>query len=106
MNRLTAILETPAEESPPGDYFVLRGAFGWFLLSAETARTIERQLDRRWPPRWITFRDLVGSHSRVRASLVHSLFESTATQRAAERRLERARQAEERADARPWEDPL
>ena len=106
MNRLKAVLAEPEEESPPGDYFVLRGGFGWFLLSAETARTIERLLERRWPPRWITFRDLVGSRLRVRTSLIHSLYESTAAQRAAERRLERARQAEERADARPWEDPL
>ncbi|GLC24836.1 hypothetical protein [Roseisolibacter agri] len=106
MNRLTNVLEAPEEEAPLGDYYVLRGAFGWHQLSAETARTIERQLDRRWPPRWLTFRDLVGSRLRVRTSLVHSLFESTAAQRAAERRLERARQAEERTDANPWEDPL
>ena len=104
MNRLAALFEREREWSPPGDFHVLYGECGWFLVTAETARAIERQLDRRWPPRWITFRDLVGSHLRVRSSLIHGLYESTSAQRAAERALDRMRRAEEQADARPWEE--
>ncbi|MDF1504339.1 hypothetical protein [Roseisolibacter sp. H3M3-2] len=102
-NRLAALLEEPPA-SPLGDYWVLRGAFGWVLLSPAAAVEVERQLARRWPPRWLTVRDLVGSRVRVRTALVHCLLEATVAQRAEERRLERARQAEERGDARPWED--
>ena len=105
MNRLAQLFqEEPPEWTPPGDYWVLYGECGWLFVSAETARAIERQLTRRWPPRWITFRDLVGSYFRVRASLVVGLFESTSVQRAADRQLARARKAEDKADARPWEE--
>ena len=104
MNRLATLFEEEREWTPPGDYWVLHGECGWYLVSAETARALERQLARRWTPRWLTFRDLVGSSLRVRTSLVHGLFESTSAQRAAERALARARKAEEKADARPWEE--
>jgi hypothetical protein len=46
----------------------------------------------------------VGSRIRVRAGEIRALTESTAAQRAADRRLDRARRLEEQADRRAWED--
>ena len=101
MNRLSSYFE----ESPGalGDYFIVAGEFGVVYVRPETARYIESMLDRLWPPRWIEFRDRVGSHVRVRARQVRVVVECTAAQRASERRLERAREREEESDGRPWE---
>lgn len=104
MNRIQLVLDDEPSWTPPGDYWVVYGDAGWFHVSADVARAVERQLDRRWPPRWVTFRDVFGSALRIRTSLIHGVQESTAAQRAAERQLARARKAEERADVRPWEE--
>ena len=92
------------EEGPYGDFYVISGAFGTVCVTYETAAYVERRLDERPAPAWITFRDRVGSRVHVRTSQIRCIAESTAAQRAADRRLERARQLEEKADRRPWED--
>ena len=104
MNRIRQLLEPLEEEPPYGDFVVVAGPFGSACVTHETAREIERQLDRRWRPAWIAFRDRVGSRFRVRAGEIRAFVESTAAQRAAERGLDRARRREERADERTWED--
>ena len=73
-------------------------------MTHETAREIEDLLDARIPPAWITFHDRVGSRIRVRAADIRCLAESTAEQRAGDRRLDRAREREQQEDRRPWED--
>ncbi len=103
MNRLQDILERIQEE-PYGDFWVVSGDFGSVCVNDETARDIERRLDRRFPPTWLTFRDRVGSRVRVRSRQVRAMVESTAEQRAGDRRIERARRREEQADRFPWED--
>jgi len=102
MNRMQGFLE-PAPEERLGDFWVVAGEFGVVCVTREVAARIERQLDRWVPPRWIVFRDRVGSRVRVRARQVRSVCESTTTQRAADRRLDRAREREEQEDRRPWE---
>ena len=101
MNRLSSYFE----EAPGtlGDYFVVAGEFGAACVSKETARKIEAVLDRRWVPMWLVFRDRVGSRIRVRTRGIRSIVESTAAQRAGDRRLDRARRHEEENDGRPWE---
>ena len=102
MNRILAYLGEPEERRPGGDYHVVAGLFGTFYVTAETARAVERRLDRGWG-RWVVFRDLSGSRIRVRRSLVYGVYESTAEQRRADRAFYRALSEEGEADPRPWE---
>src|SRR5882672_2208356 len=104
MNRITHYLEEPSERSPLGDYYVVAGEFGHVCITSATARRIQAALDRWIVPAWIVFPDRVGSLVRVRTRHIRSLVESTAEQRAADRRLDRARQEEEKGDRRPWDD--
>ena len=104
MNRLENIFAS-MEEEPYGDFWVVSGDFGSVCVSAETAREIERRLDRFWTPTWLVFRDRVGSRVRVRARQIRAVAESTAEQRAGDRRIDRARRREEQADTdrHPWD---
>ena len=102
MNRMTGYFEKPPE-GEYGDFFVVAGEFGAACVSSETATQIEAVLDRKHVPKWIVFDDRAGSRLRVRTRQIRSIGESTATQRAEDRRLERARQREEQDDHRPWE---
>jgi len=105
LNRVRALLEPVEDEEPPyGDFVVVSGPFGSLCVTGDVARDIERMLDRRWRPRWVVFRDRVGSRVRVRTNEIRLVVESTAAQRAGDRRLDRARRKEEKADRRPWED--
>ena len=103
MNRLNDFFED-FDVPEYGDFVVVSGAFGSACVSHEVAREIESQLDAAGAAGWVTFHDRVGSRIRVRAADVRCLAESTAEQRAWDRRLERAREREQRADGRPWED--
>ena len=105
LNRLTLLRDgMPSPEPGYGDFYVVSGAFGSVSVSADTARAIERALDARRAMRWLQFRDRSGSRIRVRARDVRSICESTAAQRAFERRMDRAREREEQNDRRAWED--
>jgi hypothetical protein len=68
------------------------------------AREIIRELRRFWRPQWIHFRDLSGSEIHLRRGTIELVAESSAAQRAFDRRLRRALEAEENQDARPWEE--
>lgn len=94
--------ESPDENL--GDYFVVAGEFGVVSITSETAATIEAMLDRQCVPVWIVFDDRAGSRLRIRTRHIRSIVESTAAQRAADRRYDRARQREEQNDRRPWEE--
>jgi hypothetical protein len=104
MNRLRDQFEEPPEDTPDGDYFVLYGEFGRFIVPRDTGIALLTCLDERPAPTWLAFTDLFGSYVRVRTRHVHALFECTGGQRAAERSFDRARRLEEKADRRPWED--
>jgi hypothetical protein len=105
MNRLKQYLEDNEEPlMPEGDYWVVETRSEYWVVSADTARAVERVLTRLWRPRWIGFVDLTGGHRRVRTDLVECVFESTTAQRAYRRAFDRERRLEEKADRRPWED--
>jgi len=104
MNRIRAYLEEPEERVPGGDYFVVSGACGTFYVTAETARAVERALDRVWGRRWLVFRDLAGSRIRVLRRQVQGVYESTVVQRRKDRAFYRALQEESETDSRPWEE--
>ena len=104
MNRLSDLFSEDPEEEEYGDFFVVAGEFGAACVTRETAERIERVVDRQDVPAWITFNDRAGSRLRVRTALIRSIGESTFAQRAADRRIERARQREEKEDRRPWDD--
>ena len=105
MNRLKLYMD--GEEAPDeqyGDFVVISGTFGFANLSLEEAERVERLLDRRCVPEWVVFHDRAGSRVRVKSDQIRCLCESTAAQRAADRRYDRARRQEEKADRMPWED--
>ena len=105
MNRLMQYLEDEEPRMPEGDYWVVETDSSYLIVSADTARAIERQLARRfWRPRWIAFHDLTGGRRYLRTNVIECVYESTATQRASRREFERARRQEEKADRRAWED--
>ena len=104
-NRLTAHFGgAPLEDEAYGAFFVVSGPFGSVMVTASTARAIERELDRSKPPRWLVFRDRSGSRLRVRARDVRSLCESTPAQRAYDRRMARLRDREQELDDRSLDD--
>jgi hypothetical protein len=86
-----------------GDFFVVAGEFGVAQVTSETAARIESVLDRTVVPPWIVFDDRVGSRFRVRTNHIRTIVECTAEQRAADRRIDRARSREEKGD-RSWEE--
>jgi hypothetical protein len=103
MNRITRYLEEPPEQQY-GDFYVVAGEFGRIGVTHTVAHCIQAVLDRWIVPTWIVFPDRVGSLVRVRTRHIRSLIESTTEQRAADRQLDRARDEEEKADRRPWDD--
>jgi hypothetical protein len=103
MNRMTGFL-AEGPENEYGDFFVVSGIFFSAGVTRATAVRIERALNRWIVPRWIVFYDRVGSRYRVRTDLIRSIVESTAEQREADRRYDRAREREEKEDQRPWDD--
>jgi hypothetical protein len=104
MNRIACYFDESTDTPPYGDFVVVFGDFGRFGVSHEVARQIVAALDQWFVPTWIEFSDRVGSLVRVRSREIRALVESTATQRAADRRLERARNEEENEDRRPWDN--
>ncbi len=81
---------------PYDDWFVVyTGDCSW-LVSTEMARHLERALDARRPPRWVTFVDLAGSRVRILSGAIYCIEQSTAEQREAWRRFQKARRAEDR----------
>ena len=103
-NRLKENFDQPDERVPVDDYYVIVCGYQRFSVTRETADRILRDLDATTLPRWVRFIDVHGSRFCLRSRLIHFVFESTADQRASEREFERARDLEEKADKRPWED--
>jgi hypothetical protein len=103
MNRVSEYFEKSPEENY-GDFYVVAGEYFTAGVTRETAERIEAVLDRKSVPKWVEFHDRSGSRFRVRTRLIRTIIESTAEQRAADRRYERARQREEKEDRRPWDD--
>ncbi|MGE5926620.1 MAG: hypothetical protein ACM357_04655 [Gemmatimonadota bacterium] len=81
---------------PYDDWFVVyTGDCSW-LVSTEMARHLERALDARRPPRWVTFVDLAGARVRILSGAIYCIEQSTAHQREAWRQFQKARRAEDR----------
>ncbi len=104
MNRLMAYFEEPEDVPAVDDYFVVVTDSGYFVITPGTAEQVAALL-RRFPrPRWLRFTDHVGSAIHLRADTVLAVVQSTTAQRQGERDFRRARDQEEKADRRPWED--
>lgn len=103
MNRIERYFKKTADAESYGDFVAVVGAFGWVAVTHDVALTIRMTLDKRRTPTWIEFYDRVGSLIRIRPTDIRCLTESTVEQRAAERKLYRAKSQEEKAD-RDWED--
>ena len=104
MNRLKQYLDHEEPLTPEGDYWVIEARFSFWIVSADTARSIERALARLWRPRWLVFRDLTGGRRRLQTNIVECVYESTTKQREIRRAFDRERRREEKADRRPWEE--
>jgi hypothetical protein len=103
MNRIERYFKKNADYESYGDFVAVMGTFGWLAVTHEVARTIRMTLDKRRAPMWIEFYDRVGSLIRIRPIDIRCLTESTVEQRAAERKLHRAKNEEEKAD-KQWDD--
>ncbi len=104
INRISQHLNTvtpPPERAT--DYWWIETREDIYFVSAHTARTVERRLERQPPARWIVFRDLMGARHRILAAAVRRVSESTAAQREAARAFRRALR-DESEDGKPWED--
>ncbi|MDX1675805.1 MAG: hypothetical protein R3314_13510 [Longimicrobiales bacterium] len=77
-----------------GDYWVITTATAWYAVTRETADRVRDQLDAKFEPRWVRFRDVFGAETQVRAGDVLVISESTGDQRAGYRALNQALQAE------------
>ena len=106
MNRIARHLDESPDNPTYGDFVVISGAFGRVSISHEVAHRIVTVLNRWFVPAWIEFPDRVGSLVRVRSRDIRVLVESTVAQRAADRRLDRARNEEEDGDRRPWDNDI
>lgn len=104
MNRLKQYLDDEEPLMPEGDYWVVETRTAYWVVSADTARAVERAVVRLWRPRWLAFRDFTGGHRRIRTSVVECIYESTTRQRAFRRAFDRDRRLEDKADRRPWEE--
>ena len=106
MNRLKQYLDAEEPRMPEGegDYWVVETESSFLVVSADTARAIERSLARLWRPRWLVFRDLTGGRRRLKTDVVECVYECTAAQRAVRRAFERDRRREETADRRSWDE--
>jgi len=92
--------EKNEEPRPAGaDCFVLSARSATWYLSTAMARHVEQCLDGQ--AIWLSFVDLNGSRVRLRTREVEYLHQSTAEQRAADRRFHRAMSRERKAD-RDW----
>jgi hypothetical protein len=91
-----------APETPPapgaGDYYLITSLRDSWVVSAETAVRVGRELVRRWPPRWTRFVDISGRRVWIRTALIESVHESTRLQRARDRAFQQARWQEEQDD--------
>ena len=103
MNRVSNYFDEP-QGGGYGDFYAVAGERLWAAVTREEAERIEELLDRTPAPEWIVFHDRVGSRFRVRTSVIRVIIQSTAEQRTADRRLERAREEEEKEDRKPWDD--
>ncbi len=104
MNRIQHLFDEQAECPSAGEFFVVAGEFGRVLVTREVALRLRASFKRFLVPTWLEFQDHVGSFVRVRSRHVMVIVESTPAQRAADRRLEQARSAEENSDRRPWDN--
>jgi hypothetical protein len=77
------------------EYFLVDAPPAIWMVSAASARVIERELDR-WPkPRWLRFVDILGARIRVRTAWVKSIQQSTPETRELWRRWMQERQQED-----------
>ena len=103
MNRIERYFKKTTDYENYGDFVAVVGNFGWVAVTHDVARSIRVTLDKRHTPSWIEFNDRVGSLIRIRPRDIRCLTESTVEQRAEERKLYRAKSAEEKAD-KQWDD--
>ena len=66
-----------------------------YIVSPVMAQHIERELDRRRRPTWITFVDVAGARVRIRSSTIEGVEQSSLETRDLWRRWREQRKAEE-----------
>ena len=103
MNRVLQWLEEPDERPPVEDYVVIAGDAGVWYVSLATGEALQRQLRRRWPPRWLRFVDIFGAQVCILTRTVRVICESTRLQRRSERVFYRNREREDQEGSQPWE---
>jgi hypothetical protein len=95
------------EEEPErqaGEYVVVGGCFGTYMMSRSEGARIADLLARWWTPRWVEFEDTSGSIVRVRSRDINEMYDLAPGIRHAMRVIRRALEREDDADRRTWDD--
>jgi hypothetical protein len=87
-----------------GEYVVIGGAFGTYLLCRMEGARVADLLARWWPPRWIEFEDNSGSIVRLRSREIKEMYDLAPGIRHTMRVIGWAHERENDADCRPWGD--
>jgi hypothetical protein len=100
---LMQVFGMPGVSLPPEDFWLVhRREGGAWAVTPETAKTIAGTLDRRMPPRWVTFTDVAGAVVRVRIRSIAALEEFTSVQRARAQAFWRRVEGVEGESPMPW----
>jgi hypothetical protein len=92
------------EPAPPElDYFEVETRWATWHVSTAMARHVEQCLDQVPPAGWITFVDVAGARIRVRTDAIHTIAQSTRSQRALGRARERSLRDERRHEG-DWDE--
>jgi hypothetical protein len=85
------------------EYWLVRGTWGFVMVTREVAMYLLDVVRRRVRPCWVRFYDLSGSEICLRTSTIDLIAENTAEQRASDRALRRQLDAEENGGDE-WQD--
>jgi hypothetical protein len=98
MTRLEEASQEGAAQPSAGDYFVVSADCSTWYVSTVIARFIEKELVTVPQPKWVAFVDLVGSRVLLSTRKIDCMYQSSASQRQAERALLRRLNQERKSD--------
>ena len=89
------------DHAEPLEFWTVNCDMECYCVDADTALALMTLIERRWPPRWLRFRDAFGELVSVRTRDVRSVIQSTTEGRSLGRVLRERLHAEEPQN-RPW----
>lgn len=99
ISRIAQYIQRAPPQGPPDTYALIETVTESIPVYGWMGARVAAQLQRFWPPRWISFRDVMGSAYTVRASHIRAVTTSSPKIRAAVRAFYRAREREREEDS-------